>query len=62
MPMTSKEMIKHLQRNGFEFVRQNGSHITMRNPKDGTRVVVPYHNKDLKRGTEQRILKEAGLK
>jgi len=24
--------------------------------------IVPYHGKDLKRGTEERILKDAGLK
>ena len=28
MPMTPKEMIKHLKKNGFEEIRQNDSHIT----------------------------------
>lgn len=27
MPMTPKEMIKYLKKNGFEEIRQNGSHI-----------------------------------
>lgn len=55
-------MIKYLQENGFEFLRQNGSHIILRNSQNGLRVIVPYHNKYLKRGTERRILKDAGLK
>ena len=27
MPMTPREMIKHLKKNGFEEISQNGSHI-----------------------------------
>ena len=61
MPMTSKEMIKHLQKNGFEKMSQNGSHIKMRNQDIGLTVIVPYHSKDLKKGMEQAILKQAGL-
>ncbi|CCZ33919.1 putative uncharacterized protein [Firmicutes bacterium CAG:646] len=62
MPMTPKEMIKHLKKNGFEEIRQNGSHITMKNHTTGISVVVPYHSKSMKKGLEQTILKQAGLK
>lgn len=62
MPMTSKEMIKHLKKNGFEIVSQNGSHVKMRNPNTGKTVIIPYHSKTLKKGMEQAILKQAGLK
>lgn len=62
MPMTPKEMLKHLQENGFEIVSQNGSHVKLRNPQTGRTVIVPYHSKDLKKGLEQAILKQAGLK
>lgn len=62
MPMTPKEMIKHLKKNGFEEIRQNGSHITMKNHATGISVVVPYHSKSMKKGLEQAILKQAGLK
>jgi predicted RNA binding protein YcfA (HicA-like mRNA interferase family) len=61
MPMTSREMIKHLKKNGFEVVSQNGSHIKMRNDKTGHQTIVPYHNVDLKKGLEQAILRQAGL-
>ncbi len=47
MPMTSKEMLHFLKKNGFKTVSQNGSH---------------NHSKELKKGMEQAILKQAGLK
>ncbi len=61
MPMTSKEMITHLTKNGFEKVSQNGSHVKMKNKNTGITVIVPYLSKDLKKGMEQAILKQAGL-
>lgn len=60
--MTPKEMIKHLKRNGFREVSQNGSHVKLRNDETGRQTEVPYHCKDLKKGLEQAILKQAGLK
>lgn len=62
MPMTPKEMIKHLKENGFEEVNQNGPHIKLKNPTTGRTVIVPYHSKAMKKGLEQAILKQAGLK
>ena len=62
MPMSPREMIRLLQENGFESVSQNGSHIKMRNFQTGKSVIVPYHSKDLKKGLEQAILKQAGIK
>ena len=62
MPMTPREMVKHLKQNGFVEFSQNGSHITMKNRSTGKTVVVPYHSKAMKKGLEQAILKQAGLK
>lgn len=62
MPMNSQEMIKFLKKNGFETISQNGSHIKMKNITTGKAVIVPYHCRDLKKGMEQAILKQAGLK
>lgn len=62
MPMSSREMIKLLQKNGFEIVSQNGSHVKMRNSETGKQTIVPYHSSALKKGLEQAILKQAGLK
>ena len=62
MPMTPKEMIKLLKQNGFKEVSQNGSHIKMVNEYTKKQTIVPYHGKALKKGLEQAILKQAGLK
>ena len=62
MPLTPKQMIKLLKSNGFEVVNQNGSHIKMKNPVTGRQTEVPKHCKDLKKGLENAILKQAGLK
>lgn len=62
MPLTSKEMIRLLKKNGFQKVSQNGSHVKMTNDKTGGQVIIPYHSRVLKKGLEQAILKQAGLK
>ena len=62
MPMTPQEMIKLLKKNVFEVVSQNGSHIKLKNIQTNKTVIVPYHSRDLKKGLEQTILKQAGLK
>lgn len=61
MPITSKEMIKKLKKNGFSIVSQNGSHIKMFNSNTNRTVIIPNHCKDLKKGLEQAILKQAGI-
>lgn len=61
MPMTPREMVRLLEENGFVQVSSNGSHRKLRNPQTGKTVIVPYHAKDLKKGLEQAILKQAGI-
>lgn len=60
--MTSKKLIKLLQRNGFVFVRQSGSHAIFKNEEKKRKVIVPIHNKDIPTGTLHAIAKDAGLK
>ena len=62
MPLTSKEMIRLLKKNGFKQMSQNGSHIKLKNQRTGCQVIVPYHSRAMKKGLEQAILKEAGIK
>ena len=45
MPMTPKEMIKHLKNNGFEIVSQNGSHVKMKNFQTNLQKIIPYNSK-----------------
>jgi predicted RNA binding protein YcfA (HicA-like mRNA interferase family) len=60
MPVTGKQMLKLLYKNGWVIDRVNGSHHIMK--KGNRTVTVPVHSKDLGKGMEDKILKEAGLK
>ncbi|GGI64926.1 type II toxin-antitoxin system HicA family toxin [Enterococcus alcedinis] len=62
MPITSKQMVKLLKKHGFKEVTQNGSHLKLFNPLTEKTTIVPMHSKDLAKGLEQAILKQAGLK
>ena len=62
MPMTPKQMIKLLESNGFRQTHSNGSHFFFRNDETHRTTTVPVHAKDLKKGTENKILNDAGLK
>jgi predicted RNA binding protein YcfA (HicA-like mRNA interferase family) len=55
----AREVIRALQRLGFERVRQRGSHITMHHP-DGRTTIVPDHGtRDLHPNMTYKTLKDA---
>ena len=56
MPLTAKQMIKLLKKNGFEEARQVGSHKQFVNIKTGRKTTVPFHVGDLHIGTKQSIV------
>jgi predicted RNA binding protein YcfA (HicA-like mRNA interferase family) len=55
------EVIRALQRAGFFLDHTTGSHRFFRHPSRAGLVTVPFHRKDLKRGTLKSILDQAGL-
>lgn len=59
--MTPKELIKILVQRGFALKRIKGSHHFFVHPVSGKITVVPYHKKDLPKGTFHGILKQAGI-
>lgn len=59
--MKPKELLKILEKEGWEIKNQRGSHIQLVNKNKSGKVTVPNHNKDLKTGTLKSILKQAGL-
>ena len=59
--ITSKKLIKKLKKIGFIEDHITGSHVIMYEPKSGKRVVVPYHIRDISKGTLNSLLKEAGI-
>lgn len=59
--ITPGRLIKILKSLGFQFDHSTGSHFIFYNPETKKRAVVPYHAKDLPKGTIMTILKEAGI-
>jgi predicted RNA binding protein YcfA (HicA-like mRNA interferase family) len=57
-PLSGREIIRVLERLGFEQAAQRGSHVKLR--RAGVACVVPLH-KDVKRGTLTGILRQAQL-
>lgn len=58
---TPKQIITKLKKLGFVEDRQSGSHKVFYNQQTGKRAVVPYHLKELPKGTFSAILKESGV-
>ncbi|NQU77848.1 type II toxin-antitoxin system HicA family toxin [Candidatus Falkowbacteria bacterium] len=59
--LTPKKLLLILQRKGFLTDHTTGSHIILRHPVSLKRVVIPFHTKDLPKGTIISILKQSGL-
>jgi predicted RNA binding protein YcfA (HicA-like mRNA interferase family) len=57
---SSADLIKELRAAGFVLVSVRGSHHKYRNAR-GTTIIVPHPRKDLGKGLEQKIRKDAGL-
>lgn len=63
MPMTPKEMIRYLQKNGFQKIQGGkGGHQKMYNSTTKATTYVPMHSGELGKGIESKILREAKLK
>lgn len=58
--LSGRQVRMALERAGFVFRRQRGSHMILRRDEPYARVVVPDH-KQLRPGTLRKILHEAGL-
>ena len=57
-----REVVRALERAGFERRRQKGSHVHLRRAADQRRVTVPVHvGKTLPPGTLHGILRDAGI-
>ncbi|MDR2106108.1 MAG: type II toxin-antitoxin system HicA family toxin [Coriobacteriales bacterium] len=61
MPLTPREIIRLLEKNGYVVIGSNGSHRKLFNPQTNKTIIVPFHNKELKKGTERGIRRQAGL-
>jgi predicted RNA binding protein YcfA (HicA-like mRNA interferase family) len=59
--VTATELVRALERDGWEFSRQRGSHQILTHPKKPGRVIVPMHSGPLKVGLVSDTLSDAGL-
>lgn len=60
--LSGSEICKILARNGFENVRQRGSHIIMQKRLDTTTITVPVPNhSEVRIGTFKSIIRQSGL-
>ena len=60
--LSGKEVCKILEQNGFELVRQKGSHIVMQKKTTDTTITIPVPNhKEIKIGTLQSIIRQSKL-
>ncbi|MBI4450195.1 type II toxin-antitoxin system HicA family toxin [Candidatus Uhrbacteria bacterium] len=57
--LTSVDVIRIIERAGFCFVRSRGSHRIF--ARGNRLVIVPFHHRDLRRGTLRAIVKASGL-
>lgn len=62
MPIKPKDMEKIIINDGWVLKAQIGSHRQYTHPIKKGKVTIPFHNKDLTKGTENSILKQAELK
>lgn len=60
-PLKPDELIRALEKIGFQRIRQSGSHAVYRHP-DGRWATVPIHkSKEIAKGLVHKILKDAQL-
>ncbi len=57
----AKEVIRALEKAGFELQRQTGSHVSLRHIDGGRTVVVPVHTTEFPRWLLKKTIKDAGL-
>ena len=60
--MTFREIEVLLKEDGWYYHHARGSHYHYRHNSKKSVVVVPYHKGDIRKGTLNNILKQAGLK
>jgi predicted RNA binding protein YcfA (HicA-like mRNA interferase family) len=60
--MSSRELIRLIESHGWRLHKVEGSHHQFKHPTRPGKVTIPHPRKDLKPGTLNSVLKQAGLK
>lgn len=59
--VSARQVTRVLRQSGWELDRVRGSHHVFRHPNRSTRVVVPFHAGDIRKGTLNAIIDASGL-
>ena len=60
--VSGREFVRVLEKLGYEFIRQRGSHHIMVNRREGRTIPVPCHaNRPLTKYTLAALMREAGI-
>ena len=59
--VTYRRLLKVLEKSGFQLDRTTGSHFIFYNKVNKTRVTIPFHRKEIPKGTIMSILREMGI-
>ena len=62
MPKKPREMEQIIMADGWIYKSQSGSHRHYTHPFKKGKVTIPFHSKELTKGTENSILRQAKLK
>ena len=62
MPNKPRELEAEILADGWIFKNQTGSYRHYVHPTKPGKVTIPFHTKDIPKGTENSILRQAGLK
>lgn len=61
--MKSSELLRLLEKDGWFIVSQKGSHLKMKHPLKEGIIIFPNHgSKEVGKGLEKKLRKDAGLK
>lgn len=55
------QLVKILQKTGFEPIHQTGSHLILKNNKTNKLTTVPIHPGDIKKGLLKNIMRQAEI-
>jgi predicted RNA binding protein YcfA (HicA-like mRNA interferase family) len=58
--LKSRQIVSALEHCGFTVIRVTGGHYQLFNERTRRHTTVPYHNRDLPRGTVAAIVRQSG--
>jgi len=59
--ISTKKLVKIIEKKGFFLKRQKGSHAFYYNPNTKKSTVIPMHNRDVPKGILRKILHDVGI-